>query len=424
MLHTRKGKAHMFDVNNAMGFGKIITVPTGHCIFEEGSPAGDNIYVVFSGKVGIYSNKVKNGERAKVYELTSSGIFGEAAVFTKNAHTYGAYTLERTSLVVMNKTTFCEACAKIPSFAETSVECISFIINRIYYKEIIVDAVKEEKPAESAKKITINSDSAQIAAELFPFGIKQYGRAEPESFAVYLHDYQTVCPVCKKTITVKTQLTARLAVIETENDLHKRYKDFEPTWYNIWTCPHCYFSDLYYDFEEGPTLLRDDDFTNAMAPVIKNVKLSFKSPKTIDESITAYYIAIYCARFYDVSYLKLAKLWLQLSWLYKDLGDDEMYTSTAKMALDNYCKMYYDSHEQLDPVHEQACFIVMAELFILFGDYEQAGTFLLNAKKHEDGNRYYAMRADRRLDDVRELRKQQKGHTEDAKPAARKGWRK
>ncbi|MEG2814389.1 MAG: DUF2225 domain-containing protein, partial [Oscillospiraceae bacterium] len=114
--------------------------------------------------------------------------------------------------------------------------------------------------------------------------------------------------------------------------------------------------------------------------------------------------------YYEATTIKMAKLWLQLSWLYRDIKDDEMYKKAARKALDYYSKMYYNSSQKLEPINEQACDVVMAELFIVFEDYERAMNLLLEAKKMDGGNRYYSLRADRRLQDVKDLYHEQKAN--------------
>lgn len=393
----------MFDVNSIMKLGKIIMVKENEKIFEEGTRASNYIYVVFSGRVGIFSKKIKKDNDLKIGEISAGSIFGEESAFSTNAHCYSAIALEKTALVLLTIDKFREACSTNPLFSISSIEGLTKRINKIYYKEVMPEKEIEKRESlkkEIAQEIKVNN----VDNEIFPFGVKLYNITEPDTFKDFLYDYEVVCPLCKKKINVKTQLTARLSLVETDFFLHKHYKNFEPVWYNIWVCPHCYYSNLHYDFEEMSGTFNEDKLIKLLEKIKNQVKLTFSTPKNIDESIASYYLAIYCAEFYDAPYLKRAKLWLQLSWLYQEVKDETMYKNAAKKALDYYCKMYYDSNENLDPVHEQACLIVMAELFILFDDLERALVFLTNAKKLEGGNRYYMLKAERRADDVRDMR--------------------
>lgn len=404
----------MFDLNRIMGFGKIIMVKENESIFEEGSATTNLIYVVFSGRINLFSKQIRPNENLKISELTAGSIFGETSALTKKAYTFSAVAFEKTALIILTVQQFKEVCMSQPQFAISSIEGLSELMNRSYYKEFIKEkpvAQVEAKRDVKANKVVVSGENNEV----FPFGIKLYNITEPETHKDYVYDYEATCPVCKKKLAVKTQLTARLALVETDFFLHKHYKNFEPVWYNIWTCPHCYYSNLYYDFEETPGLYNDVAFIEALSKIKKQVQLTFTYPKNVDEAISSYYIAIFCAHFYGAPFLKIAKLWLQLSWLYQEVKDEEMYRKAAEKALEYYCKMYYDSHETLEPVHEQACFIVMAELFILFGDLDRALTFLVNARKHEDGNRYYMLRAERRADDVRDMRKALKESEEQKK---------
>lgn len=392
----------MIDVSSIIGFGKIVMINENETVFEEGAPSSNDIYVVFSGKVAQYSKQIQPGKDIKIYEFKAGSTMGAAAAISQKPYTYTAKAVEKSALILLTPEKFNEVCEKIPQFAKTVIEDLSGQLNRLYFKEIKLDPPKPvETPQIQAKKIEVNNE----AAELFPLGIKLYNITEPETYKNYIYDYEISCPVCKNLIHTKTQLTSRLKLINTDYDLHKHYENFEPVWYNIWTCPSCYYSNLYYDFEDSLGTMNEQELIGKLEKVKKQVKLNFTYPKNVDEAISSYYIAIYCAEFYDAPYLKFAKLWLQLSWLYKNIEDDDMHMKAAQKALDYYNKMYYNSHEKLDPVHEQACLIVMAELFILFDDLDRALTFLVNARKFEGGNRYYALRAERRADDVREMRR-------------------
>lgn len=400
----------MVDLNSLMGFGKVVMVNENEWIVREGEPAQSQMYVVFSGRVALYSNVIKKEETIKTFELIPEMMFGEDAIFHGNSYVYGARAVERSALICITRENFVNACIQMPEFAVSVVKGISAKLSRLYYKDVF------KEPEQAKPKIETTAKEVKISAAdqaIFPFGIKLYQITEPETQKDYIFDTEVKCPLCKKTFTAKNQLTSRLALIETEWDLHKKYKNFEPVWYNIWTCPHCYYSDLYYDFEEFENPFDEVALSAVLEKVKGQVKLNFTQPKNIDEAIAGYYIAIYCAMATNEPYLKSAKLWMQLSWLYAVAGDNEMQEQACKKALEFYEKMYYNSHEKLDPVNEQACLIVMAELYVRFGDLDRALTFLYNAKKLEGGNRYYMARADRRMDDVRDMRKEKEKQTKE-----------
>lgn len=396
----------MFDISNIIRFGKMIMANENELICDEGTPSSGLIYVIVSGEVSIFSNKINVNEKCKMLEFSKGDTFGETSLFGKRAYPYSAVVTKKAVIISLYEQQFLDACKAFPELAISSIKCISKELNCLFYKEFIPQKKEAEKViTDNVQKVEIKKENAVI----FPIGVKLYNENEPKTYPDFVYDYETVCPICKSKVVVKAQHTTRLVMTQTDYDLHKHYKDFEPVWYNIWTCKNCYYSNLHYDFEKPlPAHISEKDLVEHLKKVKEEVKLNFTFPKNIDEVFATYYIAIYCATFYEANNIKMAKLWLQLSWLYRDIEDNEMYLKAAQKALDYYCKMYYDSNEELEPINEQACYVVMAELFILFKDYDRALKFLLDAKKIDGGNRYYTLRADRRAQDVRDLYHQQK----------------
>ncbi|MEG2429966.1 MAG: DUF2225 domain-containing protein, partial [Oscillospiraceae bacterium] len=278
----------MYDVSSISHFGKMIMANENELICEEGSPSTNRIYLIISGNVGIFSNKIEEKERHKILEFSSGDSFGETALLGKRGYPYSAIAIEKTVLVALYEQQFLDACRAFPELAISSLTCVSKELNCLFYKEFIPEVKKKEKvTSDQVNAIEIASENPEI----FPIGVKLYNLNEPKTYESFVYDYETVCPICKSKIKVKAQHTTRLVMTQTDYDLHKHYKDFEPVWYNIWTCPNCYYSNLHYDFEDSiPAYIDEKDLIEHLKKVKAEVKLNFSSPKNIDEVFTAYYI--------------------------------------------------------------------------------------------------------------------------------------
>ncbi|MEF9940689.1 MAG: DUF2225 domain-containing protein [Lachnospiraceae bacterium] len=263
-------------------------------------------------------------------------------------------------------------------------------------------------PPESTPEEDERKDPGKTSVDdLFPFGTRTYEAVAPDTDAPYLCDHASICPVCGQHITLPKPLTAALSLVHVDNDLRRHYKEFSPLWYDIWYCPHCYYTALYTDFEESRNFYAQN-IKQAMLPYQQAGILSFSTPRTVDETITSMYMALRCADFYDCEPLAIAKIWLHLSWIYHDLEDEDMFMKASAKALEAYKRMYYEHKEDFPPVVEQTCFLVTAELYILQKDYENAYTCLVHSKRVEGGNRLYIMNAQNRIDDVKEMRQAEK----------------
>mgnify|MGYP000861816617 CR=1 FL=1 len=69
------------------------------------------------------------------------------------------------------------------------------------------------------------------------------------------------------------------------------------------------------------------------------ISLPPADPLSIDRVFLSYYLAIYFAEVEQENPLSLAKLYLALSWLYQDVGDEELYHRSWKLAFDNYYQL-------------------------------------------------------------------------------------
>lgn len=248
------------------------------------------------------------------------------------------------------------------------------------------------------------------AADLYPFGLGKYHQTAPDTDALHVCDSHVLCPVCGKEITVVRPLTANLHLKYMDDDLRRHYKDFEPIWYDVWCCPHCYYSALYSDFDSNKENISyyAEDIKTAMRPYLDHKMLQFSVPRRVEESITSMYLAIRCADFYDCNPLVLAKIWLHLSWIYKDLEDEKAFLKATEKALESYKRMYYEAREDFAPVVEQTCFLVMGELNIRLKKYKDAYECLTHSKMVKEGNRLHKMNAQNRIDEVRELMQEEK----------------
>lgn len=294
-------------------------------------------------------------------------------------------------------------------------------------KNLFKNSVKKEEPESEAKESAEKKEGDTPAPKLFverkkpdplstsvddlyPFGFRTYGNEAPESDSIHICNSKLVCPACKQEITVIRPLVANLHLKCIDDDLRRHYKQFEPIWYDIWHCPHCYYSAINSDFEgeKENVYYYADNIKLAMKPYKDAKVISFSEPRKVEEVITSMYMAIRCADFYDCKPVALAKTWLHLSWIYKDLEDEEMYLKVSEKALEAYKRMYYEARQDFPPLVEQTCFIVMGELNILLKNYNDAYECLVHSKLVENGNRLHKMNAQNRIADVREMMKAEK----------------
>lgn len=237
--------------------------------------------------------------------------------------------------------------------------------------------------------------------DLYPLGAPDYSLTAPESDASYLYQHSVTCPLCHKPFTVTATMQSRLQLKCIEKDMRKRYKNMEPLWYDIWQCPSCNYAAPESHFEVKRDIGLHADEIAASISSFKDI-LIYTSPRTMNQVITSKYLALLWANFFDQDYTIRAKLWLHLSWLYQDLGDEELFKKATEKALEYYRRLYYTSRKEFDPAVEQVCFLIMAELFQRGGDLKNAYECLIHVRSLKEGKRIYLQDAKDRLADLME----------------------
>jgi len=104
--------------------------------------------------------------------------------------------------------------------------------------------------------------------------------------------------------------------------------------------------------------------------------------------------------------LNIAKLYMALSWLYQDVGDEELYRRSWNQAFDYYYAAYYGSSKtKLKPEHEQQLCLILGELYLRKGEVDEALKHFYAAIRRLDGTAYYNNLARDRYMEVKEQRK-------------------
>jgi uncharacterized protein (DUF2225 family) len=239
--------------------------------------------------------------------------------------------------------------------------------------------------------------SAPQVAGLFPEGHGLYSLklCDPES--PYLMTKSFTCPVCGGGFTASVVRPSKLVVTATDPDLRNYYKDIEPLYYEVLTCPHCLYSALQ-DVFDKPDKKRPA-IQEALEAVRDGVQISLGPDKTTETVFAGYYLALYCAPFcFDSHRLLMGRLMYKLSRVYRDAGDEALEKSTAGKALEHFLHVY--STTSMPQSQEQQLCINIAELYFKQNEYNNAVTFFAKARslhctpalKNHINNRIYDVR--------------------------------
>lgn len=396
-----------------MGFTKVFKAD--EWIFRQGDP-GDEMYIVLSGRVGLYINAA-NGLLLNISHLENGDFLGEIALLENAPRNAAALAETDTTVIAITRKNFRNAICHPDSIPYRIMEGLVHQVNQVYNqlslcKDGDITLAKPAclpAPAQSGEESrtvspalieTENNLMIKGYGHLYPDGHQKYPGQAPAVHNDYLISAHAICPVCSDSFEAKKQYLSKLKFAKMDHDFRKHYTDFEPLWYSLWVCPHCLYTNYYTEYNAIPTYKKQNVLARTQE-IKKQLSFKYSEPRTLDEVFTAYYLALVCAELYNASSMKFAKIWLQLSWLYHDAGDEAMFMVASDQALKNYYDVLYKTTENLSIEQAQQCFILLGELYLIKGNEKEALRHFYTAIKKDGGRESFNQQAEGRIHDIR-----------------------
>lgn len=402
----------MLDLNILAKFAERRAYKTGDVIISEGDIRSKELFVLLSGEAGVYKNYGKE-DMVILSTIAPGQPFGEMSLFCGQPRSATVAAIQDSSAVAISKEDYGILVQNSP---DTSFALAQILCERLDEASKKVVALTPKEEAGGVGGLSMVGSRAAF----FPAGHGSYPVAEPETYKNFVTHMKKTCPVCKKAIEVSIQMPykekpARVA----DSDMRRYIVDFEPLWYNILTCPSCYFSMLDDVFSNTEILmLRDID--KKLGLIRAGLQLDFKGAKTLDMVFATYYIALECSGYY-INFKQLqARLWLELSWLYDIAGDSAMNVFATEKALTAYTRMYEECKMSVEA--EQSCCLVLGTLCERLGKFEEGVQYLFKVKMQKQGNRIYIQNADNKIYEIREKMRASKGVEPVAEDKKKKKW--
>lgn len=392
----------MIDMIKLANMSTLMQYKADEVIISPAPSDGYCMYFVLAGSAVEYDN-YGTKQQSMVKEHGYGAMFGETSMFMNVPSPTTVVARENITLISINRNNFTSICQNNPDGA---FDIIADICGRMVAAE--KNSSHLERIAGVAMKklgTTIKEFSNQL---LFPSEHKVPDQKEPDSFHAFLSPYKVKCPHCSAEFETRTILSSKLrplSTVQQRADLRQRYIDFDTTWYDIVSCPHCCYSAQMVYFTKHSSIAKNA-YSEKLAEIKASVNPSFTYPKTLEQVFASYYIALVCAEGFENPSQSKGRLWLQLSWLYEDLNQQEMLKIARKTAYDCYLDFYGTS--VLDSVSTQVCCLYLGFLAGRLDEYERAMEFLYKAKSISDGKPVYKMIAEREADAIRDEHKGKK----------------
>lgn len=150
-----------------------------------------------------------------------------------------------------------------------------------------------------------------------------------------LYDKACECLICKKPFTSKKIRSRFIKINGYDTDFLPLYHSNEvnPIFYYIYVCPNCGFSFSDETLKSFPPSSKkdiEDKVCSKWAPQ------NYGGKRTIEQAITTYKLAIYCAALKKEKHINLAGMYLRIAWLYRIMPNIEQEQRFMKLALMEY----------------------------------------------------------------------------------------
>lgn len=184
----------------------------------------------------------------------------------------------------------------------------------------------------------------------------------------FLYTVEKSCSVCQKDFQV-TKVRTRIIKTKQDTDFCTYYQDVNPYYYTVWVCPNCGYAAQDSHF---PLIVSDNRDKIAGFLAGREVKVNLSGPRTRDQAITAYKLAVYFAEMEGLARSEVAGLYLRLGWLYREGEQQEEEKLALVKAAECFEQALFKERLPIVGMSEVAITYLVGELLRRTGRHEQA----------------------------------------------------
>lgn len=344
------------------------TFKANEYICYEGQP-GNAMYIVLRGVVGVYVSNVASAQ-TEVARIMAGDFFGEMSLFDNLPRSASCIALEDVICIEIGKDKLVDFFGACPNMAMMMLENMSGRIRRLDNELYKSEKYLQKEP-------------------VLPFEIPEpYNFShiveEPPHDRAFMEIVSTTCPICGKSINSVSLKKHIMSIRKVDGDGRVKYKECDPLWYDIWSCPYCHYSNHYQHFFH--VLEFKKEIIHKLIKEKQNpqlLKATFmKTP--FDHLFLKYIQAIHINQVTNSSDIVLiGKLWLNLYWLFDDAADDIMKNYCAEKAI-YFLEKSVNENKITDAYSKQSFMVTLANLYAESGKYDEARRMCRLSAEGED----------------------------------------
>ncbi|MDR0222020.1 MAG: DUF2225 domain-containing protein [Oscillospiraceae bacterium] len=363
----------------------------GDVVVKEGASSPKEMVVVLKGNVGVYKN-YKSANEACLKVIGPGSFHCEQSLFSDGEQTETLVALTEVVAFIVTRENVREF---FRNYTDTAISITESICRRLAEDTVILDKQRKTESGVPSGK-----------SKLFPDGHGSYVLPLSNSNEQLVYCVKATCPLCGYTFDNLGIFMSRLRPKETDPDSRVRYKDAEPLYYEITTCPNCLFSVDFRSFADTPAKLADK-INQRVGAYKLETRIQTGRDRDTFAVFAGYYLALLCApEIYPDYQLTAGSLWHKVSRLYGDCGDANLENYAAGQSLENY-RYAYLNFDISEKQTQQVCY-VMGELNLKLGDVDEAKNYFYMVKTNPAVTEVMKRRADIRIDAIRESARDKK----------------
>ena len=356
--------------------------PSGTVILKEGPSSVKAMTIVLQGSVAVFRYYGMNTQ-TQIKVLTQGNVYGELSLFSGQDPKDTLVALTNATVLTVTRKNITEFFSKQTALAISVVEGLCKKFGEL-------SAADDIGP----------DDGISRKSTLFPQDHGSYTLAMNNK-ADSVYPSKTTCPLCSQVFDTLTVFESRLRRDTTDADGRIHYQGIEPMYYEIITCPNCFFSAGAKKFEETDKSV-NNKVMQAVGPYKLEMFIHTGTERDTFSVFAGFYLAVLCAPFiYDDYQLTTANLWLKISRLYQDAGDEQLFIYATKKALEDY--LYSYEHLRINEKQSQQVCYMIGEMYFRLSEYDKARQYLFMAKTNKEGTPLMQRQADIRIDEIRDV---------------------
>jgi len=399
-----------------------------------------HLYKIMSGKIGLYLG-YGTAEEQLVGITTAPNYIGAMSVLASQPSVYTAVTLTKAMLLKLPE-------ADLGTFAKSDPNAVVSLMKATAHQIVeeqeklkmlvselktlsaplkperralqelatryetmihnvsILDAYEEYVPEpelEPDEPVVNFREVTQPVSEWYLPGHKGYPGVTHPEYKEYLVSVDYTCPHCQAKFKSGKILASRLIPVrsdaeELRYDLRVAYRGFEAEWYEIITCPHCFFSSFENYFRDSKSLYKSR-YETKLAQFCDNVMLDFNRERDLDFVFAQHYLALICAPGFTDWRQITARVWMNLIRLYQDTGDAQLAKVAEEKTVEAYQKVYMEC--ELQPGQEQRLCLTVAGMLYARGEKKEARVWASKVRMGSGDRSAYWNMAEQLIQDVR-----------------------